>query len=166
MSLPWQTEYLPDYALTDLLVDTLRADAPLTALLFSLSQPVHPLDKRVYSAFVNLPETPPLRSQLPRVLVETLGEPVQFEQDHPSQPQEAVDVWLHVFAPADNRQLAEALAARVAYVVTSTPLSTPSIIASGLIPGGRRLRRREPAFGDAWRITSQFRAPLVGVSYA
>jgi hypothetical protein len=152
----------PDYELLGRIVEVLRADAALNEMLFRLSAPVHAMDTRVYSAYVDLPEEPPIRSQLPRVLVEAAQIAKQYEQDVPEQPLGDVPVWLHTFAPVSNSQLAEELDARVRFVLTSTPLSTPRIIASGLVLVGQRRRTRETSF-PAWRITRQYRAPLVGV---
>lgn len=155
-------DFEPDYEVIGRIVDVLRHDGPLYELLFRDKAAIVTEDKRVYSAYVELPDNPPLRNLLPRVLVEAAQIAKEYEQDDPNQPLGDVPVWIHTFAPVYDNQLAEAIDRRVGYLLTSTPLSTPSIIASGLVQVGQRRRVRETSF-PAWRITRQFRAPLVGV---
>jgi hypothetical protein len=158
------TKFEPDYEVTRRVVQLLRGDSEINSLLFSEKAAVHVSDVRVYSAYVELPESPPLRSTLPRMLVEARGvvRLLLEQENNPQQPLGDVDVWLHCLVPATNEQLAEQLDARARDVIASTPLSTPRILGSGLVPNGSRLKVREPAF-SAWRLTRQYRAHLVGV---
>jgi hypothetical protein len=160
MTDPFTGKYEPDYLLEQRLIDLLRADTEMHALLFSLSPPIDTSDVRIYSAFTDIPER--LRPIFPRLMLDVRGARAVYEQPAATQPQGPVRVITHCFVPAMHRRLAQQLDARMRYVFASTLLSTPSIIASGLVPEGQRLEVREIDFA-AWRITSQFRDPLVGV---
>jgi hypothetical protein len=163
--MPFTGRYDPGYELQGRLVSVLRRDAELVSLLFEQRPSVSPADLRVYQADVHLPDADPAREVLPRIIVAVRESPWEVEQRdaESSTPAARCVVTIHVLAEADQRRLAEQLAARIRHVVVSTPLSDSSIIVAELVPESPRSPVREVAFRDAWRLTREYRTQLVGV---
>lgn len=152
------------YELQGFLVALLRADATLRLLLFSALPPVAAGDERVYAADAHLPLTE-VREVLPRVIVAVREQPYEAEQASSGRspgPAATCLVTVHVFDEADSRGRAERITARVRDVL-STPLSSASIIVGELVPESSPPPAREVAFRNAWRLTREYRAQLVGV---
>lgn len=156
----------PEYELKAVVVAALRNDDVLTALLFPPDAPAsEPTDRRIYESDVYLP--PELRYSLPRILVEVDGDSANWEQDDPAGDLGPATVRLHHFVPEDDRERIEDLAKRTTQVMAtlrgSTPFEGDRIIAAELVKSGPRIKGREPAFNDAYRLTETYISRMVGV---
>jgi hypothetical protein len=157
------TAYGPAHELNRRLIEVLRSDPVMGSLLFPAwsPTPVTTDDTRVYNAHVAI-DDPKLLQVLPRVIVECQQDTFEVEQTDlvKSAP---VNVWFHCIVPKDQYDHAESLDARIRTIIGSTYLTSSRIIASSLSEVATRRRTVETAFYDAWRITSAFQAPNVGV---
>lgn len=154
----------PRYQLEARLVELLHADATLNGLLFRDRPPVSEHDTRIYRETTTLPED--LREVLPRVLVGAREDAFDAEQDYSAAPLAGVSVSIHALAESGQQKLTEAISSRIRVIVGSNRLSTSNIIASELVPVGVPRPVQEHGFQDAWRLTREYRADLVGVSNA
>jgi hypothetical protein len=154
--------YGPAHELNRRLIEVLRSDPQLGGLLFPAwsPTPVTPDDTRIYNAHVAI-DDPKLLQILPRVIVECQQDIFDVEQPNPKSG--PVNVWFHCIVPKDQYDHAEAMDLRIRTIIASTYLTSSRIIASGLNEIAPRRRTVETAFYDAWRITSAFQAPNVGV---
>lgn len=156
--------YSPAAELTKRLVDLFRANAPLQVLLFPTWSPsTDALDKRVWSAFVELPVIPALREALPRVLVECVENAHDREHDDPAILSSDVTVFIHTVVPKQEEELGDQIDTLLRTLVLSTWLSNTRIIAANLVPEGQRRKERIAAFNDAWEYVSRFSSPSVEV---
>lgn len=154
----------PGYALLGWAVQTLVADAALSALLFRDRPALSPEDRRVYQADAWFPkDRQSLAEILPRVVVDYIETPWGIEQDEADLMNGSVTLVVHVMADEPDRDLAEGLMNRVRDVLVSTPVTGPSIIGARLVPQSARRPVREAAFRNAWRLQQEFRSEHVGV---
>lgn len=149
--------------LTRRLIEVLRADGTITALLYPTWAPPQKNDNdtRVYNAHVAI-DDPELLQILPRIIVECVEDPFDAEQDdvwHSS----SVDVRFHSVVPKDQYDHADVINSRIRTIIDSTYLTNSRIIASKLTVVGRPRSTVETGFYDALRLTSTFNAPNVGV---
>jgi len=153
-------------------VEMLRADATLASpteispgvwgMLFPEHAPqVNGDDYRVYEAYVELPENSAIREALPRILVETLPNPVNTEQG--GYHEGPVSFLIHTITPKEESQLCDEIAARVATVIASTRFSNARIVASELVPEGESRKGRITAFNNAWERVDRYTSANVGV---
>lgn len=141
------------------LIDVMRHDTVLLQLLFPADAPSKgPLDTRVYDLSAELPLD--LRQIMPRINVNTVPGAPPYEQITMTGP---VTVYVHSLAPRQNKALALALDTRIRQLMSGTVWSTARIIIAEPVPVSRREEFREPYIDDAWRITSQFLSPNVGI---
>ncbi len=157
------TAFNPDYELLGEVVDRLRGDAALGALLFGQRPRIEAEDHRVWQEGADLPPGE-LREVLPRVYVGTAEYPFDTEQDGSALPLARASVFIHVLADAGQRQLGERIAARSRVILGSQPFGGSRISASGLYLVAAPPPQREPALRNAWRLTREYRSGLVGVT--
>lgn len=152
------------YELRRRVIDVLRADGDLNEMLFRLIPQVEAEDVRVWASSVELPEDKPqVRSALPRLLVSAIEEEDGFEQPDIATNNSPVMILTHCIAPHDQEFLAEAMDARVKFILLSTVMTNVRIISANLVPTGSPTKRREAQFNDAWTVTRQYRSANVGV---
>ena len=157
-------KYSSAYELRRRVIEMLRADLQIQAFLFSLKPQIEAEDVRVWASSVQLPEDKPeVRSALPRILVSALEEADGLEQPDLSTNNSPVMLLTHCVVPHDSEQLAEAIDARMKFILLSTTISNVRIISAGLVPVGGPSKRREAQFDDAWVITRQYHSANVGV---
>lgn len=155
----------PEYELKIIIVAALRESTNLHALLFPSDVPqVNPLDTRVYESDAYLPAE--LRGVLPRLLVEVDSDTTNWEQEDPAGDLGPITVRLHHFVAQDDRERLEDMALQTSLImdlIGETPPAPDRIIASELVKTGVRVKNREPAFNDAYRLTETYLSRLVGV---
>jgi hypothetical protein len=158
------TPLTADDELCRAIVEDLRTDSYLNVLLFpDWAASVDPMDLRVYKANVELPESPPLRGALPRVIVEATMYPFRTEQEQSSPNLGEVMVYTHVLVPKDREDTGSIIDAYLQRRLVSTAYSSARIITASLSLDGQRRIGRIGAFDDAWEFVTQYRSPLVGV---
>ena len=146
------------------IVEMLRADAVLAPFLFpSWSPSLGPLDVRIYSSGVELPEDAAIRAALPRVLIETVAYPFVTEQPAGQAGLADVPVYTHVLVPKEREEHGKIIDAYLSRLLVSTPLNTVRIITASLSLDGQRRVGRISGFDDAWEVVTQYRSPFVGV---
>lgn len=165
--------YTPGYELQRRLVELFRADATLSAspggLLFPAYAPQKDalpggaVDRRVYGSRANLPEDPAFRESLPFILVETLEEALNPQEQTMELLNGPVVAFIHTVADKQDEELAEQISARCTTLILSTVLSNARIIAAGLVPDGPSRRDHISVFNDAFTVVSRFRSANVGV---
>jgi hypothetical protein len=156
----------PEYEMKRVIVAEMRGDSDLNALLFPADVPaVSPYDHRVFDSAADLPSN--LRGILPRILVEVDSESIGYEQEDPAGDMGPITVRLHHFVEADDQERIEDLSKRTTEIIKRMHFETPPapdrIIAAELVKAGIRIKNREPAFNDAYRLTETYLSRLVGV---
>lgn len=155
--------YGPATAMQRALVELLRADVGLQALLFPVVWPSRSSDDfRVWGMNSDLPEGMLLRDPLPVVLIEAMSYPADREQVSEVLEGEVI-VTTHSQAPRQYEALAAQVDAYVAQLIVSTQLSDARMIAAALVPDGQTRKERIGAFDDAFDFQSRYRSPNVGV---
>ena len=156
--------YTPSREVSVALVAALRGDVGLHGLLFPSWSPSAGFDdERVYSNHVELPESPAVREALPRILLDVIWRPHDYEQEQVGTLHGSVGVYLHVITPKEQEEYGELLVASAMKLILSTRLSGARIIAAELVPTTDVLKQRIEAFNGAWEWVAPFRSTNVGV---
>lgn len=159
-------EWGPEYELKAVIVAALRSDSQLTNLLYPADVPrVNTLDTRIYESDTDMP--PELRGILPRILVEVDEDTSGWEQEDPAGDIGPATVRLHHFVAQFDRERIESLSKRTTFIIRglrgSTHDAPDRIIAAELVKTGPRMKGRESAFNDAYRLTETYLSRMVGV---
>jgi len=158
--------YVPSVALARRVVDMLRADAFLcdltTGLLYSIEAQRSAEDLRVWTVETQFPADTHLLLAWPRVMVETISRPHDFEQEDPDILIGPVRLIIHTVVPKDQEELGERIDAYLTRLLLSTWLSDARIIAARLSQDADRRKVRVPVLNGAWQISSGFSTPNVG----